>query len=74
MSASELGARLGRPSFQVKEGAGTKLQWSHNGCVLDAYLYPPVSGRGLEQVVHVDARRPSGADLDLYACIDLLGR
>ena len=72
LGAHDLGARFGPPTFQVREGAGTKLQWSRNGCVLDAYLYLPDSGRGVERVAHVDARRPSGADLDLNSCLALL--
>ena len=72
LTASELGQRFGQPVFQVREGTGTKLQWSRGGCVLDAYLYPPDSGRGVERVTHVDARSPSGADLDLAACLGLL--
>ncbi len=74
LTASELGQRFGQPSFQVREGAGTKLQWSQNGCVLDAYLYPPDSGRGVERVTFADARRPSGADIDVQACLALLAR
>ena len=69
LSANDLGARFGQPTFQVREGAGTKLQWSRNGCVLDAYLYPPDSGRGVERVTHADARGLSGADLDLNSCL-----
>ena len=74
LTASELGARFGQPSFQVREGTGTKLQWSENGCVLDAYLYPPESGRGADRVTFVDSRAPSGADLDLNTCLGLLAR
>ena len=74
LTASELGQRFGQPSFQVREGAGTKLQWSGNGCVLDAYLYPPDSGRGVDRVTFADARRPSGADIDVEACLALLAR
>ena len=74
LTASELGQRFGQPGFQVREGQGTKLQWSRSGCVLDAYLYPPDSGRGVERVTHVDARNPSGADLDLSLCLALLAR
>jgi hypothetical protein len=74
MTASELGARFGAPSFQVREGAGTKLQWSENGCVLDAYLYPPPNGQGVPRVAHVDARNPSGVDLQIDSCLALLAR
>jgi nitrous oxide reductase accessory protein NosL len=74
LTASELGGRFGQPTFQVREGAGTKLQWSENGCVLDAYLYPPENGRGVDRVTHVDARNPSGADLSVESCLALLAR
>lgn len=74
LTASELGARFGRPTFQVREGPGTKLQWSKNGCVLDAYLYPPDQGRGADRVMHVDSRAPSGADMAVDACLALLAR
>jgi len=63
LTVSELGQRFGQPSFQVREGTGTKLQWSGNGCVLEVYLYPPQSGRGVDRVAFADARRPSGADI-----------
>ena len=74
LTASELGSRFGQPGFQVREGAGTKLQWSQNGCVLDAYLYPPPGGQGVARVAHVDARRPSGVDIDVDSCLGLLAR
>ena len=67
-SAAELGQRFGPPTFQVREGPGTKLQWSRGGCVLDAYLYGP----GTERVTHVDARRPSGDDLPLATCLTMM--
>ena len=72
LTASELGQRFGQPGLQVREGAGTKLQWSKNGCVLDAYLYPPETGRGVERVTFADARRPSGADISVEACLAFL--
>lgn len=74
LTASELGARFGQPRFQVREGPGVKLQWSENGCVLDAYLYPPDGGRGVERVAHVDTRRPSGDDLPQDTCLQLMAR
>ena len=74
VTANDLIARFGQPSFQVREGTGTKLQWAENGCVLDAYLYPPENGRGADRVVHLDARNRSGADLDLNACLGMLAR
>ena len=74
LTAHDLGVRFGQPSFQVREGVGTKLQWSENGCVLDAYLYPPESGRGVERVMHADSRSPSGADLPIDSCLALMSR
>lgn len=74
LTASELASRFGQPSLQVREGIGTKLQWSENGCVLDTYLYPPANAQGLPRVAHVDARNPSGADLAIDACLALLAR
>ncbi len=41
--------------------------------MLDAYLYPPAPGR--EPVVtHVDARLPSGEDIDRASCVAALSR
>jgi len=74
LTSNDLISRFGQPTFQVKEGPGTKLQWAQNGCVLDAYLCPPEDGRGSDRVTHVDSRQPSGADLTLNACLDLLNR
>ena len=74
LAAAELRQRFGQPVFQVREGPGTKLQWSANGCVLDAYLYPAGSGAGTERVTHVDTRRPSGDEIDLRSCLALLAR
>ncbi len=72
LTADELGLRFGQPGFQVREGAGVKLQFSGGGCVLDAYLYPPESGAGVERVAHIDTRRPSGDNIDQFACFAML--
>jgi hypothetical protein len=70
LSQSEVIARFGAPSFQVREGSALKLQWQNGSCVLDAYLYPPASGSGTLTVLHADARRPgSGDDLPVETCI-----
>jgi hypothetical protein len=74
LTANDLISLFGQPSFQVREGVGTKLQWSENGCVLDAYLYPPESGHGVERVMHADSRSPSGADLPIDSCLALMSR
>lgn len=68
LSVGELGDLLGSPSLQVREGPGLKLQYRGGGCVLDAYLYAPTDGRGVERVTHADARLPSGADTDVAGC------
>ena len=72
LTVGELGQRFGQPSFQVREGPGLKLQWTGGGCVLDAYLYTPADGRGVERVTYVDTRRPSGDPTDQAACIAAL--
>ena len=72
LTASDLVQRFGVPALQVREGAGLKLQFRGRGCVLDAYLYRPVQGAGVERVTHVDARLPSGVDTDQTSCIAAL--
>ena len=73
ISEADLVGRFGRPRLRVQEGAGTKLQWSANGCVLDAYLY--ASRPGAEQLVtHLDARTPNGGTIDVNDCLGLLDR
>ncbi len=74
MSVHDLGLRFGQPRLQVQEGPGTKLQWTGGGCVLDVYLYPPVGSHGNQRVTYADARRPSGADIDVKSCLALMGR
>jgi hypothetical protein len=74
VTANDLIARFGQPSFQVREGSGTKLQWSQNGCVLDAYLYPPPDGQGVARVAHIDTRRQSGDTVPLVTCLGLMNR
>jgi len=71
-TVDELIQRFGRPGFQVREGAGLKLQFAGPSCVLDAYLYPPSGGSGVERVTHVDTRRPSGEDVPQAVCLAAL--
>ena len=71
MTAGELVQRFGQPALQVREGPGLKLQF-RGPCVLDAYLYPPDSGRGAERVTHVDTRLASGIATDQAGCIRAL--
>ena len=68
------GQEFGRPDLEVREGSGRKLQFLSPVCVLDAYLYPPPNGQGVARVAHVDARRPSGVDIDVDSCLALLAR
>jgi hypothetical protein len=71
LTASEVVAHLGHPALQIREGTSLKLQFRSPRCVLDAYLYP--SGASSElRVSHVDARLPSGSDMDQAACVSAL--
>ncbi len=64
---------FGTPDKDVREDSARKLQYQSSVCVLDAYLYPPSPGR--EAVVtHVDARLPTGEDIDRASCIAALSR
>ena len=64
---------FGQPQLDLTEGAGRKLQFGSNICVLDAYLYAPVQG-GVPVVRHVDARQRSGAPIDRASCVAALIR
>ena len=72
LSANELVARFGTPRLQVREGAGTKLQFLGSTCVLDAYLYAPATG-GAQRVAHVDTRNREGRAVNQASCIAALG-
>jgi len=72
LTASELVGHFGNPALQVREGVGLKLQFRSNRCVLDAYLYGPESGSGVQRVTYVDTRLPSGVAVDQAACISAL--
>ena len=72
LTAGDLLERFGQPALQIREGIGLKLQFRGRACVLDTYLYPPVQGRGIERVTHVEARQPSGARIDQRICIATL--
>lgn len=64
---------FGTPDQDMREEPARKLQYASGVCVLDAYLYPPAPGR--EPVVtHVDARLPTGEDIDRASCIAALSR
>ena len=53
-------AQFGKPRLDIAEGAGRKLQFAGDACVLDVYLYPASAGRE-PQATYVDARRGSDA-------------
>ena len=72
-NAEMLRALFGEPDLDVREGPARKLQYVSAVCVLDAYLYPPATGRE-PQVRYIDARLPSGDDFDRASCIAALIR
>ena len=68
LTANELAQHFGTPRLQVRDGDGTKLQWTAPSCVLDAYLYTPESGQGVPRVTYVDARLRSGSATSVQSC------
>ena len=72
LSAQDLIQRFGAPALQVREGAGTKLQFRSSSCVVDTYLYIGASGTGVAHVTHVDVRDREGRRSDLSACVAAL--
>ena len=73
-TARALVGQFGNPDLDVREGPARKLQFLGPACVLDAYLYPPRSGRGEAVVTHVDARQPDGREMDRSSCVAALTR
>ena len=67
-SANALTAQFGRPLLDVTEGSARKLQFGNGTCVLDAYLYPPKSGRGDPVVTFAETRQRNGAPIDQASC------
>lgn len=67
-SANALIAQFGRPILDVSEGRARKLQFGGPICVLDAYLYPPQSGRGDPVVTFAETRQRNGAPIDQASC------
>ncbi|MHA6719112.1 hypothetical protein ACX40Y_06625 [Sphingomonas sp. RS6] len=72
--AAHLIARFGKPHLDLAEGRGRKLQFAGPICVLDAYLYPPASGRGAAVVTWIDARQRDGSAIDQASCVAALTR
>jgi len=71
-TVASLIAQFGAPDLDAREGPARKLQFLAPACVLDAYLYPPRSGRGEPVVTHVDARQPDGREMDRSSCVAAL--
>lgn len=71
--ARALTGLFGQPRLDVREGAGRKLQFLNDRCVLDTYLYTPRAGQ--EAVVsHAEARDRTGIDMAASACAAMLKR
>jgi hypothetical protein len=69
--ARKLTQMFGTPRLDIRERTVRKLQFANGRCVLDAYLYAPAQGK--EPVVtHVDARSPTGLDVDPASCATAL--
>jgi len=64
---------FGKPDADLTEGAGRKMQFGSDICVLDAYLYAPKGG-GTPVVTYVDARQRNGAPIDRASCVAALVR
>ncbi|MEA1072690.1 hypothetical protein [Sphingomonas sp. LY160] len=71
LDANGLVQRFGTPRLQVKEGVGTKFQFTSPACILDAYLYASGTS-GVARVTHVDTRNRAGNDIDQGNCIAAL--
>lgn len=67
-SANGLIAQFGRPQLDISEGSARKLQFAGPICVLDAYLYPPKSGRGDATVTFAETRQRDGKPIDQSSC------
>ncbi|WP_176592499.1 hypothetical protein [Sphingobium sp. EM0848] len=65
--AKQLMHLFGQPRLDIRESTMRKLQFANGRCVLDAYLYMPPQGRE-PLVTHVDARTPTGTDIDTASC------
>ncbi len=71
-NANALSQLFGQPVLDLTEGAGRKLQFGSNICVLDAYLYP--KGDAEPRVTYLDAREPDGSAIDRASCVAALTR
>ncbi len=72
-TGAQLVALFGDADLDSHEGAARRMQFVGPVCVLDAYLYPAKAGA--EPIVtYIDARLPSGEDMDRASCIAALSR
>lgn len=72
-TGAQLTQLFGDTDLDGHEGQARRMQFAGPACVLDAYLYPAKAGS--EPVVtYVDARLPSGDDIDRASCIASLSR
>jgi hypothetical protein len=72
-TAAELRALFGPADLDGREGQARKMQFVGPACVLDTYLIADKTGT--EPVVtYIDARLPSGDDIDRASCIAALTR
>jgi hypothetical protein len=71
-TAPHLIAQLGKPRLDIAEGTARKLQFAGPICVLDAYFYPPRSGRGEPVATYFDARQRDGSPIDQASCLSAL--
>ena len=69
--ARRLQSMFGPPRLDILDKSVHKLQFANGRCVLDAYLYAPAAGKA-PVVTHVDARSPTGQDVDPTACANAL--
>jgi starvation-inducible outer membrane lipoprotein len=69
LTAEELVQRFGAPALQIREGNSWKLQFRSGLCVLDAYLYPQLSGQTPYRVTYVETRTPSLGSIRQMDCI-----
>lgn len=72
-TGAQLTQLFGDTDLDGHEGQARRMQFAGPSCVLDAYLYPPKDG-GEPIVTYVDARLPSGDDIDRASCIAALSR
>lgn len=72
-NASALSRLFGKPDAEVTEGTGSRMQFTSDICVLDAYLYPG-NGGGVPVVSHIDARQRDGRTIDRASCVAALTR